>query len=70
MVIVEGGQEIAKLVPVKRKQIVRLGVAEGKYKVPDDFDAPLPDDVLALFYEGTLFPDERISTRRNDDVER
>ena len=26
-----------------------LGSDEGVYEVPDDFDAPLPDDVLADF---------------------
>ena len=70
VVIVEDGQEVVKFVPVTRQQVVRLGLAEGKYKVPDDFDAPLQDDVLALFYEGPLFPAERNSIQRDDDVER
>jgi len=26
-----------------------LGTAKGKITVPDDFDAPLPEDVLAEF---------------------
>jgi hypothetical protein len=26
-----------------------LGVLKGSLVIPDDFDAPLPDDVLALF---------------------
>ena len=30
----------------------RLGTLVGKFCVPDDFDAPLPDEVLKLF-EGT-----------------
>ncbi len=29
----------------------RMGVLAGKLVVPDNFDAPLPDDVLALFEE-------------------
>ena len=28
---------------------VRFGVLQGRLTVPDDFDAPLPDDVLAAF---------------------
>lgn len=28
---------------------IKLGLLEGKYIVPDDFDAPLPPDVLAGF---------------------
>ena len=27
----------------------RLGIDRGRYAVPDDFDAPLPDDVIAAF---------------------
>jgi len=30
----------------------RLGFLKGKLKVPDDFDAPLPDEVLAEFEGG------------------
>ena len=28
----------------------RLGLLAGKLDIPDDFDAPLPDDVVADFY--------------------
>jgi hypothetical protein len=41
--LVDGGQEIGG----KR----RLGTDEGVFEVPHDFDAPLPDDVLASFSE-------------------
>ena len=27
----------------------RLGILEGKLTIPDDFDAPLPPDILAAF---------------------
>jgi hypothetical protein len=27
----------------------RLGVDRGRYRVPDDFDAPLPDELLEAF---------------------
>ncbi len=30
----------------------RIGLLAGKLKVPDDFDAPLPDDLLRLFEGG------------------
>ncbi len=26
-----------------------FGLAEGEFTVPDDFDAPLPEDILLLF---------------------
>ena len=60
VVLSASGRAVAKIVPVEvakaRKGPRRLGMAAGKFKVPDDFDAPLPDDVLALFYESRLFP--------------
>jgi prevent-host-death family protein len=59
VVIVEDGQEVAKLVPVAVSGELpprQLGLARGKWDFLDDIDAPLPEDVLALFYEGPLFP--------------
>jgi antitoxin (DNA-binding transcriptional repressor) of toxin-antitoxin stability system len=52
VVILDGGREVARLVASgEQKPMVRrkLGVLEGKYPLPKDFDAPLPDDVLKLF---------------------
>lgn len=31
------------------KRTVRFGLLKGKLTVPEDFDAPLPDDVLRAF---------------------
>ena len=39
----------SRIVPQARRQ---LGALAGKFTVPDDFDAPLPEDVL-LSFEGT-----------------
>ena len=36
--------------PPKKRSQRRLGHLAGKLHVPDDFDAPLPPDVLAGFY--------------------
>ena len=47
--ITRGGTPIARLVPVARKQSRTLGIDEGVYEVPDDFDSPLPDDVVDEF---------------------
>jgi prevent-host-death family protein len=50
VIIARGGRPVAKLTsisPERRK--VRFGVLKGKIRVADDFDAPLPDDVLASF---------------------
>lgn len=47
--IARGGEPVAKLVPFHRRETRRLGIDHGVYTVPDDFDAPLPDDVLESF---------------------
>ena len=50
VVIAKAGRPVARLVPlepvVRRK---RFGLLKGRIDVPDDFDAPLPPDVLADF---------------------
>ncbi len=51
--IARAGVPVARLVAVERKQSVRpLGFARGQVWVADDFDAPLPDDLLQAFYGG------------------
>lgn len=51
VVISEDDQPIAEVKPisnvVKKKRV--FGLAEGEFVVPDDFDAPLPEDILDLF---------------------
>lgn len=47
--ISRGGEPVAKLVPIRSPQKRRLGSDEGAFVVPDDFDAPLPDDILESF---------------------
>lgn len=50
VIIAKAGKPMARLIPmpaaVKTK---KLGLLKGKIKVPDDFNAPLPDEVLAAF---------------------
>jgi prevent-host-death family protein len=48
--IARGGEPVAKLVPFHTQGRRRLGIDHGVYMVPDDFDAPLPNDVLESFY--------------------
>jgi prevent-host-death family protein len=48
--IARGGEPVAKLVPFRPREIRRLAIDQGVYTVPDDFDAPLPDDVLESFH--------------------
>ena len=48
--IANRGVPVARLVPVTAKTMQRtLGILRGKFTVPDDFDAPLPDDILEAF---------------------
>jgi prevent-host-death family protein len=53
--IARAGVPVARLVPIEKKKGVRpMGVARGEIWIADDFDAPLPDDLLAAFYGGAL----------------
>ena len=41
---------MARLVPVPTEKAQRtLGILRGEFTVPDDFDAPLPEELLDLF---------------------
>jgi prevent-host-death family protein len=63
--IARAGVPVARLVAVDQKKTVRpLGFARGQVWVADDFDAPLPDDLLKAFYGGTLPPLEKPRRRK------
>ena len=49
IVIARAGKPVAKLVPIEPRPQRVLGQDEGLFEVPEDFDASLPDEVLALF---------------------
>lgn len=50
IVIAKAGKPMARLVPLKAAGSQhRLGVLKGKIRIADDFDAPLPDELLDLF---------------------
>lgn len=50
VVIVRLDQPIAELRPVVNSQQLRpFGLCAGEFTVPDDFDAPLPEDLLNSF---------------------
>jgi prevent-host-death family protein len=53
--IARAGVPIARLVPLETKNGARpLGFARGEVWIADDFDAPLPDEILKQFYGGDL----------------
>jgi prevent-host-death family protein len=50
ILISKGGKPMAKLTPLAKPQTNRVpGLDKGMIQIPDDFDAPLPDDLLELF---------------------
>jgi prevent-host-death family protein len=49
IVISRGGEPIARLVPATSRRPRRLGFEEGRFEVPEDFDAALPEGVLGDF---------------------
>jgi prevent-host-death family protein len=69
IIIAKAGVPVAKLVSVQSKTEERkLGIDEGRIYIADDFDAPLPDDILAGFYGEDVGPKKkspRPATRRH-----
>jgi prevent-host-death family protein len=51
IVIARHGKPVARLTSLDRKTPVRFGILAGKVTIADDFDAPLPRDVLESFGE-------------------
>lgn len=50
VIITRHGRPVARLGPVEvRKKPRPLGLLAGRIRVSDDFDDPLPEDLLALF---------------------
>ncbi|HUF90163.1 MAG TPA: type II toxin-antitoxin system Phd/YefM family antitoxin [Gemmatimonadota bacterium] len=50
IVITKSGKPKARLVPLEDTRPLRkAGLGRGRWKVSDDFDEPLPDEVLETF---------------------
>ncbi len=50
IILARAGKPIARLVPYRRPAEKRpLGLDRGLFEVPEDFDAPLPPEVLTSF---------------------
>jgi prevent-host-death family protein len=49
IVIAKNGVPRAKLVPLAKARPLKFGVLKGKIRYPDDFDAPLPEPIIAQF---------------------
>lgn len=49
VVLQRDGRDVARLVAVRPPQRLKLGLLAGQMRMPADFNAPLPDDLLDLF---------------------
>jgi prevent-host-death family protein len=51
LVVVRGGREVAELrpLPAALAEPRPFGLCAGAFTVPDDFDAPLPEEILRDF---------------------
>ncbi len=50
IIIAKAGKPVAKLMPLSEPLSDRVpGLDKGRFQIPDDFDAPLSEDVLQLF---------------------
>jgi prevent-host-death family protein len=54
IIISRNGKPVARLCQLepRKRNTVKFGMLKGRFEVPDDFDAPLPDDLLRLFEGG------------------
>ena len=52
VIIAKAGKPVARLSPIIHEPPRPiLGIDEGKFKVPDDFNDPLPKEILSRFYK-------------------
>lgn len=49
IVIARGGRPVARLTPIENAPRRTLGQDRGLYEIPEDFDAPLPEEILRSF---------------------
>jgi prevent-host-death family protein len=49
VILAKAGKPVAKLSPIVQRRPRKLGLLDGQVRIPDDFNAPLPDDALAGF---------------------
>jgi antitoxin (DNA-binding transcriptional repressor) of toxin-antitoxin stability system len=54
LVIARAGVPVARLVAVEAKKVRPLGFDKDKIWIAEDFDAPLPEDLLKEFYGGKV----------------
>jgi prevent-host-death family protein len=58
VLIAKAGIPLVKLIPVGTDHQKRLGAFKGKIFIAEDFDAPLPDNMINTFYGDSFIPQE------------
>ena len=59
VVIARAGKPVVRLTQlVSEKKPIVFGLMKGEIWVADDFDDPLPDEIIAEFEDGPIFPPE------------
>jgi prevent-host-death family protein len=51
IILEKAGEPIARVVPIKKREKRILGKERGKIWMSDDFDEPLPGEILSEFYK-------------------
>jgi prevent-host-death family protein len=49
VVIARAGKPTVRLTPVSGNRFVTIGLLKGEFVFPDEFDEPLPNELLDLF---------------------
>jgi antitoxin (DNA-binding transcriptional repressor) of toxin-antitoxin stability system len=51
LLIVQADQPVAEIKPVKSiaNKLRPFGLCAGEFRVPEDFDSPLPEEIIAQF---------------------
>ena len=53
LIIARAGKPVARIVPLEKPVVDtsrRIGFMEGEFKVPDDFDTMMQDEIEEMFY--------------------
>jgi len=63
VIIAKAGKPLAKLIPIAPNKKRRIaGLAAGQVWMSPDFDAPMDDEWLDLFYNGPIFPEHPLES--------
>ncbi len=54
--ITQYGRALARLIAIEPSPQPRIGAMKGKWVIPEDFDALLPEDTLNAFERRSFYP--------------